>query len=42
LIPLNYFTGKLAGLQYELETAASNIEVLLNRIKARGKGNGPE
>lgn len=33
LIPLNYFGGKVAGLQYELETAASNIEVLLNRIK---------
>jgi biopolymer transport protein ExbB len=37
LIPLNYFSGKLAGLQYELETTASNIEVLLNRIKGRPK-----
>ena len=33
LIPLNYFGGKVAGLQYELETVASNVEVLLNRIK---------
>jgi biopolymer transport protein ExbB len=33
LIPLNYFGGKVAGLQYELETVASNVEVSLNRIK---------
>ncbi len=37
LIPLNYFGGKVAGLQYELETAASNVEVLLNRIKRRSR-----
>jgi biopolymer transport protein ExbB len=37
LIPLNYFGGKVAGLQYELETAASNVEVLLNRLKGRGR-----
>lgn len=35
LIPLNYFGGKVAALQYELETVASNVEVLLNRIKYR-------
>ena len=35
LIPLNYFSGKLAGLQHELETTASNVEVLLNRLKGR-------
>ena len=35
LIPLNYFGGKVAQLQYELETAASNVEVLLNRLKHR-------
>jgi biopolymer transport protein ExbB len=42
LIPLNYFSGKLAGLQYELETAASNVEVLLSRLKRRtpGSNNG--
>ncbi|MCG3147147.1 MAG: Biopolymer transport protein ExbB [Verrucomicrobiae bacterium] len=37
LVPLNYFSGKLAGLQYELETAASNIEVMLNRLKGRSR-----
>ncbi len=35
LIPLNYFGTKVAQLQYELETVASNVEVLLNRLKAR-------
>jgi hypothetical protein len=40
LIPLNYFSGKLAGLQYDLETAASNVEVLLNRMKGRGENTG--
>src|SRR6516225_9115401 len=28
LVPLNYFSGKLARLQFELETAASSVEVL--------------
>ena len=28
LVPLNYFSGKLARLQFELETGASNVEVL--------------
>lgn len=28
LVPLNYFSGRLARLQFELETAASNVEVL--------------
>ena len=37
LIPLNYFGGKVAELQYELETTASNVEVLLNRIKRRSR-----
>lgn len=39
LVPLNYFGGKVAELQYELETAASNVEVLLNRIKHRSHPN---
>ena len=30
LVPLNYYSGKLARLQFELETAASNVEVLAN------------
>ena len=33
LVPLNYFSGKLARLQFELETAASNVEVLANAGK---------
>jgi biopolymer transport protein ExbB len=33
LVPLNYFGGKVAELQYELETTASNVEVQLNRIR---------
>ena len=37
LIPLNYFGGKVTGLQYELETVASTVEVLLNRLKGRSR-----
>jgi len=33
LVPLNFFSGKLARLQFELETAASNVEVLENAGK---------
>ena len=33
LVPLNFFSGKLARLQFELETAASNVEVLANAGK---------
>ena len=33
LVPLNYFSGKLARLQFEMETAASNVEVLANSGK---------
>ena len=42
LLPLNYFSGKVAQLQYELETTASNVEVQLNRINSRSRqaGNG--
>src|SRR5438093_803856 len=39
LVPLNYFGGKVAELQYELETAASNVEVLINRLKHRSQQN---
>ena len=30
LIPFNYFTGKVVRLQFELETAATNVEVMVN------------
>jgi biopolymer transport protein ExbB len=33
LVPLNFFSGKLARLQFELETAASNVEVMANTGK---------
>jgi biopolymer transport protein ExbB len=33
LVPLNYFSGRLARLQFELQTAASNVEVLANTGK---------
>jgi biopolymer transport protein ExbB len=36
LVPLNYFSGKLARLQFELETAASNVEVLARAGKLTG------
>jgi biopolymer transport protein ExbB len=39
LVPLNYFGGKVAELQYELETAASNVEVLINRLRRRSPQN---
>ena len=29
LIPYNYFSGRVARLQYELETAATNVEVMV-------------
>ncbi len=33
LIPFNYFTGKVVRLQFELETAATNVEVMVNTGK---------
>ncbi len=36
LIPFNYFTGKHQRLQFELETAATNIEVMVQAAKQRG------
>jgi biopolymer transport protein ExbB/TolQ len=37
LVPLNYFGGKVAQLQYELETTASNVEVSLSRLQRRSR-----
>jgi biopolymer transport protein ExbB len=39
LVPLNYFGGKVSELQYELETAASNVEVLISRLRRRSSQN---
>jgi biopolymer transport protein ExbB len=33
LIPFNYFNGKIARLQFELETAATNVEVMVESKK---------
>jgi biopolymer transport protein ExbB len=36
LVPFNYFTRKLAHLQFELETAATNVEVMVTAAKQKG------
>ncbi len=36
LIPFNYFTRKVAQLQFELESAATNIEVMVQAAKQKG------
>lgn len=36
LIPFNFFTAKHSRLQFELETAATNIEVMVNAAKQKG------
>lgn len=36
LIPFNYFTGKTARLQFELESAATNVEVMVTAAKQKG------
>src|SRR5437016_351492 len=36
LIPFNYFSGKLARLQFELESAATNVEVMVGAAKQKG------
>lgn len=36
LVPFNYFTGRVARLQFELETAATNIEIMVNAAKQHG------
>ena len=36
LVPFNYFTRKLVQLQFELESAATNVEVMVTAAKQRG------
>jgi biopolymer transport protein ExbB len=36
LIPFNFFTRKVAHLQFELESAATNVEVMVTAAKQRG------
>jgi biopolymer transport protein ExbB len=38
LVPFNYFTGRTARLQFELETAATNIEIMINAARQRANG----
>ena len=33
LVPFNYFTARVARLQFELEAAATNVEVMVKRLK---------
>jgi biopolymer transport protein ExbB len=35
LIPLNYFTSRHAQLQFELEAAATNLELMVNAARSR-------
>ena len=41
LIALNYFSAKLANLQFEIQTAATNAEVLVNGHVAKTKDSIP-
>jgi biopolymer transport protein ExbB len=36
LIPFNYFTRRVAQLQFELESAATNVEVMVEAAKRKG------
>ena len=36
LIPFNYFTRRVAQLQFELESAATNVEVMVTAAKQKG------
>ncbi|HEY6170304.1 MAG TPA: MotA/TolQ/ExbB proton channel family protein [Verrucomicrobiae bacterium] len=36
LIPFNYYTRKLANLQFELETTMNNVDLLVQSAKQRG------
>ena len=36
LIPYNFFTRKLAQLEFELQSAATNVEVMVNSAKQKG------
>ncbi len=40
LIPYNYFSAKVARLQFELETAATNVEVMVQGAKHKEEHGG--
>jgi biopolymer transport protein ExbB len=37
LVPFNFFTNKTAKLQFELESAATNVDVMVKRAKTRAR-----
>ena len=40
LIPFNFFTSRVSNLEFELQTAATNLEVMLEaQASAKGSGN---
>jgi biopolymer transport protein ExbB len=39
LVPFNFFTRKVAQLQFELESAATNLEVMMASAKQRDSGS---
>ncbi len=41
LIPYNWFTSKVERLKFELETASTNLEVMLHNLNREGV-NAPE
>jgi biopolymer transport protein ExbB len=42
LIPFNYFTGRVTRLQFELETAATNVQVMLSEQKLQKIAQPPQ
>lgn len=40
LIPYNYFSARVARLQFELETAATNVEVMVQAAKHKEENGG--
>lgn len=41
LIPFNYFTRRVARLHFELESAATNVEVMVAAARQRGSNSAP-
>jgi biopolymer transport protein ExbB len=41
LIPFNFFTAQVAQLQFELETAATNVEVMVSKTQAPALERSP-
>jgi biopolymer transport protein ExbB len=42
LVPFNYFNARVARLQFELEAAATNVEVMINNAKQQGLSTDTE